>query len=189
MSAPVTCPNCSSSFDASESIADEDELICPACMHAFVPPMPGEAGVPDALFADLKGPRGESLGTLDRYAVRQLIYAGSLKGREQVKIAGGGWEPIGARPEFAEVFQLIGVDLGSLRISEQQVKGWRKTDAVLANEQREAAERRAAARAAEPVRAPKKAPMKVEDGMKIAGGLIGVMFVIAGGYAAWVYLL
>lgn len=188
MSQPVTCPNCSSTFDASESIADEDELICPACMHAFVPPMPGEAGMPVALFADLKGPRGEHLGTHDRYAIRQRIYAGDLKGREQVRLAGGAWEPIGARPEFAEVFQLIGVDLGSLRISEQQIKGWRKTDSVLQAEKAAKAERRAALKAAEP--APKKkTKVAVEDAVKLAAVAIGVMFLIAGGYAAWVWLL
>ena len=38
---------------------------------------------------------------------------------------------LNTRPEFAEVLQLIGADLGARRIAQQQLRGWRKTGSAV----------------------------------------------------------
>jgi len=85
-------------------------------------------GLPPLLELEIKGPNAEVLGIMDRHMIREKIYTGAFKGREEIRADGGSWAPIGSRPEFAEVFQLVGVDLGQLKISQQQIRGWRKTE-------------------------------------------------------------
>jgi len=75
---------------------------------------------------EIQGPRGEMLGSMDRYAVRQKIYSGEFKGRDKVRVRGGDWEPMIDRAEFLEVFELVGVDLKAIRLANQNIKGWKR---------------------------------------------------------------
>ena len=75
---------------------------------------------------EIQGPRGEMLGNMDRYAVRQKIYSGEFKGRDKVRVGGGEWEPMIDRPEFLEIFELVGVDLKAIRLANQNIKGWKR---------------------------------------------------------------
>jgi hypothetical protein len=131
----ATCPACSTSFQAG---ADEHEVVCPACMNAF--PLHAQVattgGLPPYMTLEVKGANGEPMGLMDRHQIRQHIYTGRLKGREEVR-GPEGWVPITSRIEFAEVFRLVGVDLDALRISQQQIQGWRKTESAKRNEQRQ----------------------------------------------------
>jgi len=122
----VGCPACNTRFMVP---TDELEVVCPACMNAFTVHARAGApqeGLPASMEFEVKGPNGETMGQLDRHRIREAIYAGRLKGREELR-GPKGWEPIAERPEFAEVFQLVGIDLGALRISQQQIRGWRKS--------------------------------------------------------------
>jgi len=121
----VGCPACNTRFQIP---SNELEVVCPACMNAFTVHAhigAPEEGLPPTMEFEVKGPNGETMGQLDRHRIREAIYAGRLKGHEEIR-SPQGWEPIAERPEFAEVFQLVGIDLGSLRISQQQIRGWRK---------------------------------------------------------------
>lgn len=127
----VSCPECGNSFTPEDARA---ALTCPACF-ADIP-----ADTPDRwMEVELRGPGEKPLGVLDRYAVRERIYQGELKGREQVRPAAGGeWVEIGSRPEFAEVLAMMGVDLGAGQIARQSLKGWRKTGSAIQTRKRKA---------------------------------------------------
>ncbi len=121
----VSCPNCRNVF---ETPPTHHEAICPACMHAFQIVTGDGTGLPALMELEIKGPNAEVLGIMDRHLIREQIYTGVFKGREEIRAKGGSWVAIGTRPEFAEVFQLVGVDLGQLKISQQQIRGWQKTN-------------------------------------------------------------
>ena len=123
----VRCPDCGNGF-APESGYRGGMLTCPACFNEFTPAANGPS---PWLEPEVRRANGELLGALDRYRVRQMIYDGQLKGTEEVRIPGESWQPIAARPEFAEVLRMLGVDLGAQRISQQQLKGWRKTGSAI----------------------------------------------------------
>jgi hypothetical protein len=104
-------------------------------MHSFTVAPEGRPW----LTLDVRRPSGELLGRMDRHLVRERLYAGALTGLEQVRPAGtagaaaatGDWVDLNTRPEFAEVLQLIGADLGARRIAQQQLRGWRKTGSAV----------------------------------------------------------
>lgn len=128
----VSCPDCGTAFDAEEGA---DALTCPACFHAF------RLDTPDRwMHVEVRAGGGRDLGVLDRYAIRERIYLGELKGQEEVRPStGGDWVDIASRPEFAEVLALVGVDLGAGRIAKQSLKGWRKTGSAVSARPRKAA--------------------------------------------------
>lgn len=122
----VRCPECHNSVEVPTLGV---EVACPACMASFTP-KPVEAPT-RWMDVELRTPSGRLLGPWDRHLVREKIYVGELKGQEQVRPPNGDWVDIGSRPEFAEVLQLVGVDLGSQRISKQALRGWRKTGSAI----------------------------------------------------------
>jgi len=75
---------------------------------------------------EVQGPRGEMIGSMDRYLVRQKIYSGEFQGREKIRVGGGEWEPMIDRVEFSEIFELVGTDLKAIRLSTQSIKGWKR---------------------------------------------------------------
>lgn len=122
----VRCPECHNSVEVP---ALGVEVACPACMASFTP-QPAEAAN-RWMDVELRTPSGRLLGPWDRHLVREKIYTGELKGQEQVRPPNGDWVDIASRPEFAEVLQLVGVDLGSQRISKQALRGWRKSGSAI----------------------------------------------------------
>lgn len=126
----VRCPQCGATFQAQTG-----PVTCPSCMHSFTVAPEGRPW----LTLDVRRPSGELLGRMDRHLVRERLYAGALTGLEQVRPAGtsgaaaapGDWVDLNTRPEFAEVLQLIGADLGARRIAQQQLRGWRKTGSAV----------------------------------------------------------
>jgi hypothetical protein len=127
----VRCPQCGATFQA-----EVGPVTCPSCMHSFTVAPEGRPW----LTLDVRRPSGELLGRMDRHLVRERLYAGALTGLEQVRPAGhagaaaaaaGDWVDLNTRPEFAEVLQLIGADLGARRIAQQQLRGWRKTGSAV----------------------------------------------------------
>lgn len=117
------CPECQTRF----AVPSAGPATCPACLTEF------SAGEDPGLWAEpeLRLPEGELLGRMDRYLIRQRLYAGELSGLEQARVPGGEWVPLASRPEYAEVLEVLGVDLGARRISQQQLKGWRKTGSAV----------------------------------------------------------
>ena len=177
----LSCPACQTPFEAPGGTL---EVVCPACMNAFTarPQAAALGGLPDGMEFEVKGPEGETVGRMDRHQIREAIYAGRLKGREELR-GPGGWEPIAGRPEYAEVFQLVGVDLGALRIDQQQIRGWRRTDAL---ERQEVRARRGPPEAAAPVAlAPRKRPIPVKRYV-IAAAIF--LLVVLGGALAFALL-
>lgn len=174
----ATCPACQTGFEAPGGTL---EVICPACMNAFTirPRAATLGGLPDGMEFEVKGPNGETMGQMDRHRIRQEIYAGRLKGREELR-GPKGWEPIAGRPEYAEVFQLVGVDLGALRIDQQQIRGWRKTESQSRQEQR--ARRASGGATADPVEAAALKPGKKPVPLKvyIAGAGVFLLLLLGG---------
>lgn len=143
----VRCPQCGASFQA-----EVGPTSCPSCMHSFTVAPEGRPW----LTLDVRRPSGELLGRMDRHLVRERLYAGALTGLEQVRPAGGlatgaaatgEWVDLNTRPEFAEVLQLIGADLGARRIAQQQLRGWRKTGSAVLPTRSSAPAERAVGRA------------------------------------------
>lgn len=172
----AACPACNTRF---EIPSDELEVVCPACMNAFTVHARASVGqgLPAIMEFEVKGPNGETMGQMDRHHIRQAIYAGRLRGREELR-GEDGWEPIAERPEFAEVFQLVGIDIGSLRISQQQIRGWRKATPARKPTQRPNAPQPAAPANVAPLPPPEKPPLPVKY---IAMGVGVLLFVVIGG--------
>lgn len=122
----VRCPECHNAFEAPSVVG---EIACPACMASFAPPRSSRPT--EWMDVELRTASGRLLGPWDRHLVREKIYIGELKGQEQVRPPNGAWVDIASRPEFAEVLQLVGVDLGSQRISKQALRGWRKSGSAI----------------------------------------------------------
>ena len=120
----VTCPNCQSTFPAGSG----NTQTCPACMHSF--DSSPEDGPPELMKLEIQGASGEALGSFDLYALRQMIYAGEVSGKELIRSPGEGWEPIYERPELISMFELVGVDVVSIRLASQKIQGWRKSDSA-----------------------------------------------------------
>ncbi|GEM_PF-3318937 len=120
----VTCPSCGAVFGLDPSLGQDQ--VCPACMFPFRLEGDGAQGLPPAMTLELQGEDGQSLGRMNRMTIREQIYAGHLKGAERVRVEGQEWEPIGGRPEFAEVLALVGVDVAGLAVARQQIKGWKR---------------------------------------------------------------
>lgn len=118
----VRCPSCKSTFPG----IDEVMQTCPACMHSFELVIETGPVIPHMMKLQLQGPLGEALGTFDVYQLKQMIYAGSLKGRELLRVPGGEWVPVYDQPELLSVFELVGLDLVAIRLSAQKVRGWQK---------------------------------------------------------------
>lgn len=168
----VRCEECGTTFKV-EASATGTKVACPACMHEQ------EAERQDKvswLEVEVRSATGKRLGLLDRHLVREQLYAGVLKGDEQVRAGGGEWVDIASRPEFADVLELTGVDLGSRRISAQALRGWRKTGSAIG------AERDRMRRAAE------GAPPVAEGAQAGPGGLPKAAL-IGGGVAVVVLLV
>lgn len=160
------CPECQTRF----AVPAPGPATCPACMHSFA------AGEDPALWAEpeLRRPEGELLGRMDRYLVRQRLYAGELTGLEQARVPGGEWVPLASRPEYAEVLTVLGVDLGARRISQQNLKGWRKTGSAV-RAARPAEQVRAAVVAPEPVDPPRRLPVAAIAAVVAAIALLGFL--------------
>ncbi len=99
-------------------------------MFAFELEGPADVRIPVAMTLDVQSMNGLVLGRMDRLRIRESIYSGELKGSERVRETGSEWEPISERPEFAEVFTLIGIDVASLAVARQQVKGWKRDESA-----------------------------------------------------------
>ena len=120
----VTCPSCGAVFGVDTSMGNDQ--VCPACMFPFRMEGPAAQGLPPAMLLDVQGEDGQYLGSMDRLQIRERIYSGVLKGGERIRETGGEWEPVGSRPEYAEVLHLIGVDVAGLAVARQQIKGWKR---------------------------------------------------------------
>lgn len=120
----VTCPNCQSVFPAGSG----NTQTCPACMHSF--DSSPDDGPPELMKLEIQGASGEALGSFDLYALREMIYAGKVSGKELIRSPGEGWEPIYERPELSSIFELVGVDVVAIRLASQKIQGWRKSDSA-----------------------------------------------------------
>lgn len=127
----VTCPSCGAVFGLDPSMGEDQ--VCPACMFPFQLEGDGGGGLPGAMELDVQGEDGQLLGRLDRISIRERIYNGELKGGERVRLDGADWEPIGNRPEFAQVLALVGVDVAGLAVARQQIKGWKRDQSAGGN--------------------------------------------------------
>ncbi len=123
----VPCPSCGARITVRED-APGGRQTCPACMTGFE--IEDENSLHPEMTIEIQGPRGEMLGNMDRYAVRQKIYSGEFQGGDKVRVGGGDWEPMIDRPEFSEIFELVGVDLDTLRLASQNIKGWKRDVSV-----------------------------------------------------------
>lgn len=164
------CPQCGATFQAEVGPA-----TCPSCMHGFTVAPEGRPW----LTLDVRRPSGELLGRMDRHLIRERLYAGALTGLEQVRPAGGAaaapgdWVDLNTRPEFAEVLQLIGADLGARRIAQQQLRGWRKTGSAVMPVRSSAPAERAIGRAIDD-----------EPKSRVSGALLAVAAALVLGIAA-----
>jgi len=120
----VTCPACQSTFPGSSGRTQ----TCPACMHAFE--VGGESHLPGVMTLELQGANGEALGFFDRMQLRQMIYAGTLTGKEYIRESPNDWQPIHERNDLLDMFELMGVDLVKIQLSTQKIQGWRKDESV-----------------------------------------------------------
>ena len=75
---------------------------------------------------EVQGRNGEMLGRMGRTAIREAIYARRFSGHERTRVDNGPWTALVDQPDFAEIMELVGMDLGGVRLAHQQVKGWKK---------------------------------------------------------------
>jgi hypothetical protein len=59
-------------------------------------------------------------------AIREAIYARRFSGHERTRVDNGPWIALVDQPHFAEIMELVGMDLSGVRMAHQQVKGWKK---------------------------------------------------------------
>ncbi|MED5371120.1 MAG: hypothetical protein VX899_08915 [Myxococcota bacterium] len=130
---------------------------------------------------------GEVHGPMDVYLIRERIYAGRYRGKEQVRPVGGQWRSITAYEECAEVLALVGVDVEGMKIRDRQtLTGWKQAapDTVTP---------RVEETGSPLTRPPVSEDPRVEAEKKPGGGL-PIPLIIAGGAAlvaailAWVFL-
>lgn len=95
-------------------------MVCPACMTPFV--VPAQARAVRAF--DVQQADGSVLVAMSRHAIREAIYAGRVGSVAKVRHDGGKWELIGGYPEFADVFRLLGEDIGTLS-GTRKLAGWK----------------------------------------------------------------
>jgi hypothetical protein len=120
----VTCPDCQSQFPGSSGRTQ----TCPACMHAFE--LGGDSRLPGVMTLELQGANGEALGVFDRIQLRQMIYSGTLSGKEYIRQPPSDWQPIYERADLLDLFKLMGVDLVKIQLSTQRIQGWRKDESA-----------------------------------------------------------
>ena len=118
----INCPECGASFSADETAKN----TCPACMFSFSTDR--ETSLPHLMEIEVQGQNGENIGVMDIYKIRELIYAGRLKGKELVRPLSGDWIPIGDLLSLKQIFKLKGIDIVSVKVQAQKIKGW-KTEA------------------------------------------------------------
>jgi hypothetical protein len=102
------------------------DQVCPACMFPFRLESEAGQGLPVLMMLDVQSNDGLLLGRMNRMEIRERIYSGRLSGAERVRVPGQEWEPIGTRPEFAQILGLVGVDVAGLAVARQLIKGWKK---------------------------------------------------------------
>lgn len=115
----LTCPNCS----APVKLRPVLNMRCRACGHRWKRVLDG------GIIFDLQHAEGEAVvGPLSRARIRELLYAGSLTGRERVRAPGsdGGWSPLTECEEFSEVLELL--DIQTQR--ERRIQGWQSQSTV-----------------------------------------------------------
>lgn len=69
-----------------------------------------DAAEGDPSTVELREPTGLQLGSFDLFQVRQRIYTAEIGPRNEFRIGGGSWTPLGQHPAFAEVLWLVGAD-------------------------------------------------------------------------------
>lgn len=75
---------------------------------------------------EVQGRNGEMLGRMGPTAIREAIYARRFSGHERTRADNGPWIALVDQPRFAEIMELVGMDLGVVRMAHQQMKGWKK---------------------------------------------------------------
>jgi len=84
--------------------------------------------LPQYMEIEVQGPKGENLGVMDIFKVKELIYAGKFKGKEIVRPLNGEWSPIGDLAPLRLIFKMMGIDLVAVKVHAQQIKGWKTKD-------------------------------------------------------------
>jgi len=74
---------------------------------------------------EVQGQDSKNIGTMDIYKIKELIYAGRINGKEMVRPLNGDWIPIGDLKELSQMFRMKGIDLVSVKVQAQRVKGWK----------------------------------------------------------------
>ena len=72
---------------------------------------------------EVQGRNGEMLGRMGHTAIREAIYARRFSGHERTRVDNGPWIALVDQPHFAEIMELVGMDLSGVRMAHQQVKG------------------------------------------------------------------
>jgi len=119
----VPCPSCGARITV-RGDAPGGRQTCPACMTGFL--VEDDKEPPPSLEWEVQGARGEMLGSMDTYAIRQAMYEGTFTGNERIRQSIGDWEQVLDRPEFEEVLLVVGVDVDGLRLASQNIKGWKR---------------------------------------------------------------
>jgi hypothetical protein len=118
----INCPECGACF----TTKNKGSNTCPACMFSFSTDK--ENSLPRLMEIEVQGENGESLGVMDIYMLKELIYSGGLKGREIIRPINGDWMPIGELSTLREIFMMMGIDLVAVKVQSQKIKGWQTQD-------------------------------------------------------------
>lgn len=109
----LTCPKCGASVQPLPVLS----VRCRACGHRWQRVLEG------GITFELQRVEGEApVGPYSRTRIREMLYAGSLTGRERVRAPGsdGGWSPLTECVEFSEVLELLDIQTHRQR----RIQGW-----------------------------------------------------------------
>mgnify|MGYP006078715121 CR=1 FL=1 len=118
----INCPECGASFTSK----NKGSNTCPACMFSFSTDK--ENILPQLMEIEVQGNNGENLGIMDIYMLKELIYSGSLNGKEIIRPINRDWMPIGELLPLREIFKMKGIDLVAVKVQSQKIKGWKTQD-------------------------------------------------------------
>jgi hypothetical protein len=80
--------------------------------------------MPQLMEIEVQGQDGETIGTMDLFKMKELVYSGRLKGKESIRPLDGDWMPIGELLPLRDIFKMMGIDLVAVKVRAQRIKGW-----------------------------------------------------------------
>ncbi|MDG1481386.1 MAG: hypothetical protein P8R54_17460 [Myxococcota bacterium] len=92
-------------------------MRCRKCGHRWSRVLEG------SIAFELQRTEGDQvIGPLVRSQIREMLYSGTLTGRERVRLPGseGGWKPLAACEELSEILVLLDIQIPR----EHRIQGW-----------------------------------------------------------------